>query len=339
MNCKNRVDSHIVLSVALLLAFSCKTPGKPEPKIIDPVPNEESVFPLFSDSGAVQMLVFQRGFDICAYDLLNKEEHILIHRGDTAFTNEKGYVFTREFLGRAIWHPDGEFIIYEEEYGIDEGHLQALDVQSGEYLFGNVIDAQDNIGDITHDGEILIFSSALLFAGTNYEIFSMPLDGLEKTRLTYRPLYDDTNPTIHPNDVDILFESREGAEGVQIYHTTLEGDSCIQITIEGYRNMTPNFNPNTGEVVFLRSESSAAWNTIWKASDMTFTDIVQLTDSGYVNGWPQWSNDGSKIIYTRFTRDRWLIYSEPEIWMMNGDGSGKEKLIQNGRNGSLYIRE
>jgi Tol biopolymer transport system component len=61
------------------------------------------------------------------------------------------------------------------------------------------------------------------------------------------------------------------------------------------------------------------------------TSRRQLTNRAYADGLaePQWSPDGKKILYTRWTGKHWggPMQADADIWVINADGSGHRRVI------------
>ncbi|MCH8012712.1 MAG: hypothetical protein IIA61_12305 [Candidatus Marinimicrobia bacterium] len=86
------------------------------------------------------------------------------------------------------------------------------------------------------DGKKIIFAKLLSSLGSNYEIFIVDVNGENEKQITDRPYHTDYNSSIHPNGVDILFDSSPniGWEPPQILHNqlrTLIADVVAEVSL------------------------------------------------------------------------------------------------------------
>lgn len=62
------------------------------------------------------------------------------------------------------------------------------------------------------------------------------------------------------------------------------------------------------------------------------TRLRALTDSRYVDTFPRFSPDGSKILFNR-SREPWVSFRDPDgwdVWIMDDDGSGERRIAERG---------
>ena len=200
---------------------------------------------------SVMKLVFTRDNEIYLYDMITGELEKLIAIGDTIYTNEMGFSYTRIRADEARWSPDGKEIVFIEAVGTDGGNLKVLNLETGEQrFFENYIYRQDTTPEWSADGTKIVFSKSIVHLGLNYEIFIVDADGENENQITDRPYHADYNPTINTNGFDILFGSsyNTGDAPSQIFHTTINEDTSFQVTFFDEPTGEPEFNPVTDDI-------------------------------------------------------------------------------------------
>lgn len=229
-------------------------------------------------------LVYTLDYEIWLYDLMTETKEQLVALQDTTYENDTLTIYYRYHSDEARWSPDGIHIVFIESIGNDESHLKILNTVTGTQSFlPNHLSSQDGSAEWSPNGKKILYSKSIRSFGRNYEIFMMDFDGKNDLQITDRPSYLDTSPSLHSNGVDILFMSSHNQilNPPQIYSTTISQDSVIQMTEGDYTTWTPKFNPQTGEILYGRRPSKDDFISIWKASDLSFSDPIQLTTSEY----------------------------------------------------------
>lgn len=228
-------------------------------------------------------LIFTRLNEIWLYDLLTEELEKLIAVGEPVYTHESGSTLYRISADQAKWSPDGKEIVFIERVGFNGGHLKVHSLETGEQrFFQNRSGRGDAHPEWSADGKKIVFAKFVY----DSEIFIVDSDGENETQLTDRPHYTDTFPTIHANGIDIVFGSLDDRtyEPIQIFHTTINGDTAVQLTFSDVHLLQPEINRVTAEMIYARKNEGNSYFNIWKVSDMNFEDPVQLTESDYRKG-------------------------------------------------------
>lgn len=96
-------------------------------------------------------------------------------------------------------------------------------------------------------------------------------------------------------------------------------------------NLRPDWSLNTNQMVFISNRDSIFNVYLTGITDSLFGDstLLKLTDESDkidINCFPSFSPDGSKILYTSGKS------GNKEIWVMNSDGSNKQRLTYTGSN-------
>ncbi|HET6975752.1 MAG TPA: Calx-beta domain-containing protein [Pyrinomonadaceae bacterium] len=190
-------------------------------------------------------------------------------------------------------------------------------------------------------GSVLVFAQTprkIAFAygngGFATHITVINEDGTGQTILTDGN--DDRDPSWSPDGSQIVFSgSRFG--GVNIIRMNADGTGQVPLTntLSPVSNMQPAWSPDGTKIVFTSSRAGAGRNEIW-VMNADGTNPVRLTVNvqlgADLNGpfygldlGPTWSPDGTKIAFS----SRRNGSANPEIYVMNADGSNQTRLTNN----------
>jgi Tol biopolymer transport system component len=96
------------------------------------------------------------------------------------------------------------------------------------------------------DGKFLVYTGE---RGGEFDVYRIPADGGEETRLTTAPGLDD-GPEYSPDGAYIYFNSvRSGT--MQIWRMRPDGSAQQQVTDDRYNNWFPHVSPDGRSIVFL----------------------------------------------------------------------------------------
>jgi Tol biopolymer transport system component len=158
-------------------------------------------------------------------------------------------------------------------------------------------------------------------------IWTMRRDGKGRHRLTRPGKLGTDNPAWSPDGRTIAFR----AEPV-IWLMDADGSHQRQLTRFRGSNggdVSPSWSPNGKWLAFDRAHSlSGIWHTDIYKIRADGTGFRQLTDRrGYSNADPDWSPDGTRIV---FTSDRERRHELDDIYVMNADSSHQQPLTDSG---------
>ncbi len=167
------------------------------------------------------------------------------------------------------------------------------------------------------DGKRLAWCHGVRARGGNIEIWTMNLDGTDKTQVTSLG-GRMTFPDFSPNGSRIAFGGRlPGATNDDLFSIGSDGTGLVQLTSDPANDSLPAYSPDGSKIAFISGRSGL--DQVWvmgadgsSPTQLTFDDVFK----GQV---PDWSPDGSKIAYAA---------GDPgDVRVMNADGSGQHTVI------------
>ena len=152
------------------------------------------------------------------------------------------------------------------------------------------------------------------------------------TRLTNNNLYEN-NPALSPDGTKVAFNAGEESNQLtwEICVLDLQTMEQTQLTANSVIDAHPDWSPDGTKIVFgsfrdaQDNPAGAADIFVMNAADGT--GLTRLTNSPEVeDNDPEWSPDGSKIVYksTEHTRQS----AREEIYVMGSDGSNTRRLTE-----------
>lgn len=170
----------------------------------------------------------------------------------------------------------------------------------------------------------------------NYDakkLMIMNVDGTNQDVIYDSPAFQISMPAWSPCGDKIAF--RQGPYNhYDLWTINVNGTGLFQVTTDGMHYGSPSWSPDCEWIVHTR-RSSAAWSysvEVWKIR-ADGSDHIPLTNGGSCghtceNDCPDWSPDGSKIVYCSGEYGNTVGNSmyPHDLWMMNPDGSDKQRL-------------
>lgn len=174
------------------------------------------------------------------------------------------------------------------------------------------------------DGDVIPSTNALDIGSTNTLAFVTPssdgdimlarLDGTEPINLTNHPSRDSL-PVWSPDGTRIAFTSdRDGA--FNIYLMNKDGS---EVTPIWHGKKRGSWSPDGTRIVFAYNAGGIGHLRQWST-----TDITTLLQLDHTIASPQWSPNGSQILFTTYEENVWL-------WVVDADGRNASRLINGQR--------
>lgn len=219
------------------------------------------------------------------------------------------------------WSPDGTKIAFvsSRDGNNYEIYVMNADGTNQTRLTNNL--GSDQSPEWSPDGTRLVFQRR--HDDSNTEIYVMNADGTNQTRLTNNSGHADS-PRWSPDGTKIAFH-RSINLARNIYVMSADGSNHTQLTNSGY-DFSPRWSPDSSRITFtsIRDEPSPSTCNICNVEIYVMnadgTNQTRLTTNPRLDTSPEWSPDGTRILF-RSLRD-----NNVNIYVMNADGTSQTRL-------------
>jgi len=148
------------------------------------------------------------------------------------------------------WSPDGDRIVFQRSIIPKDGKPYAdvwlLDAKTGEERpLTDTREFWDSTPSVSADGESVLFESN---RSADFEIYRMPLEGGEATRLTESP-GPDSSAKESPDGKQVAFVSDRDGD-FEVYVMDADGSNVRQLTSNAERDGCPQWSPDGRRLVF-----------------------------------------------------------------------------------------
>ncbi len=127
------------------------------------------------------------------------------------------------------------------------------------------------------------------------------------------------------NEKIIIASKVDSPEG-ELYVINKNG-SVTRLTNNDRHENNPALSFDGKRIAFHAGEMEADPQT-WDVyiMDLETMEEIQLTDNDYIDGHPDWSPDGNKIVFAAFVDDKGNPAGTADVYVINVDGTGLKKL-------------
>jgi TolB protein len=286
-----------------------------------------------SDSRAVRSRVMR----ICCVSLSIFVSTIVASARADDFPIKKLSSFTWVVDYEPFWSPDSrQIVLVSSRHGGMKVHVMNADGASHgsdmrQLTFGS---DEDDAPAWSPDGKKIAFVS--IRAGVS-QIFVMNANGTDARQLTNGNA-ENIHPTWAPDSQRILFNTTKFAgatasdgrnvpsdnkvigeqidKKMDLATIRVDGTELKRLTNDGGYTYA-SFSPDRSSILHRRVDGAKSQIFVMNADG---TNDHNISGESALDGWPAWSNDGKRIVFSRRVSDRF------QLFVMNRDGSGVMQL-------------
>ena len=142
--------------------------------------------------------------------------------------------------------------------------------------------------------------------GDDFDIYTIPVEGGEETRLTTAKGHDD-GPEYSPDGTFIYFNS-ERTGSMQIWRMRSDGSQQEQVTFDEFNNWFPHISPDGKWMVFLSFEKGVTGHPpnkdvslrLMSLDDKKITSLAELFGGQGTINVPSWSPDSEQLAFVSY---------------------------------------
>ena len=198
---------------------------------------------------------------------------------------------SRDFV--ASFSPDGSLIVFESfpsHSSLEKDiHIINADGTNRKYLTNTI--GRDRLPKFLPDGSKIVFSSDRT---GDFDIYTMNVDGSDQINLTNNPA-NDWYWDISKDGSKLLFTSeRDGY--LNVYSLNVDGSNLTKLTNSNISIIYPRYSPDAKKIVYVAFLNNE-WGVHLMDKDGQYIKTLALGSSGYSVSAPEFTPDGSQIIY------------------------------------------
>ena len=152
----------------------------------------------------------------------------------------------------------------------------------------------------------------------NEDVYVMNMDGTGLMNLSKNPARD-IHPYWAPDGKKLLFNSsRDDEDSFEIYEINVDGTGLKRLTNSKEVETCARFSPDETKIVYLKGTPGG--NDDITVMDIHSKEEINLSKSESNEGWPVWTPDGDKVIFS----SRW--YGNFDLFSIDSDGSNMKRI-------------
>jgi TolB protein len=177
------------------------------------------------------------------------------------------------------------------------------------------------------DGTAIVFDRRNVVGSQIFgsQIWIMRADGSSKHRLLPDPFFLDFSPSYSPDGKWIVFtRCRPDFTSCAVYRMNADGAALTAITpfTISVRDFQARYSPDGSTIAFDSSDRGGVQSAVY-LMHRDGSHIQRLTRPGLIATSPEWSPDGSRIL---FTTHCCALRQTAEVWVINVDRTGAHQL-------------
>ncbi len=254
---------------------------------------------------------------------------------NAAFPGENGKILCAGALERGETAVDADFELYTIN---PDGSGQTFVTNNGPLLDpadpNSFIDEFDPI--FSPDSSQIAFESTR--TGQS-ELYTMNADGSNAERRTFAP-GEDRPGSYSPDGRQIVFHSTRDNRDFEVYIMNADGSDQRRLTNRVGQDSNPSWSPDGSRIAFHSTRApgepgntdpvGTPPNLEIYTIDTSGGDIRRLTNFPGIDAFPQWSPDGSKLVFRRdLPATAPATGTNAEIFTMDADGGNPVNLSNN----------
>jgi TolB protein len=191
--------------------------------------------------------------------------------------------------------------------------------------------SEDMMPAISPDGRRIAFVSN---RNGNWDVFTMSADGGRPAQITFET-DDEVQPTWSPDGKQLAFSRKNARTGRwEIWTADADRPSGSTFLCEGF---LPRWSPDASrnQLLFQRArQQGSRFYSVWtvdlvQGQAVNPTEIVSAQNAAVIQ--PNWSPDGSKIVFTTVvdpTSQGSDLPEQSDLWVVDVDGSNRTSLTK-----------